>query len=52
MKIFSREIHLFTRGSAALFALYILSTTDDTIMRIGAIIMLIFDVYTFMKTLY
>jgi hypothetical protein len=51
MQIFSRNIHLLTRGSAALFALYILLNTNDRIMYLGAVIMLIFDLYTFFKTL-
>ena len=50
MQVFSREIHLLTRGSAALFALYILTKTKDKLMYIGALIMLVFDIFTFIKT--
>ena len=51
MKIFNRNIHLLTRFSAALFSIYILLNTKDKLMIIGAFIMLLFDTYTFCKTL-
>ena len=50
MQIFPREIHLLTRGSAALFAIYILLNTKDKLIFTGALIMLVFDIYTFIKT--
>jgi len=50
MQVFSREIHLLTRGSAALFALYILSKTKNKLIYIGALVMLIFDIFTFIHT--
>ena len=53
MKIFSCEIHQITRGSALLFAIYLMyrfSTKKQDPIFIGATIMAFFDAYTWWKT--
>ena len=55
MQIFSREVHLLTRGSAALASCYLIYSyfygyQDPWILIIG-VVMLLFDSYTFYHTL-
>lgn len=55
MQIFSKNIHILTRGSAALASLYLIYSykyNNDKIILLIGIIMLFFDVYTFLKTLH
>lgn len=53
MQIFPRSVHKLTRGSAAIFALYIMYRTRSNpldLLFLGAAVMLMFDAYTFIHT--
>ena len=50
MQIFSKNVHMMTRGSAALFAIYISLFSTESLIRLGGIVMFGFDAYTFYKT--
>ena len=57
MQVFPKEIHAVTRGSAAIYAMYIMSRYkhkdgySDPIMYYLACVMLGFDLFTFYKTI-